>query len=678
VSPEVATPNTFGYNALGQRTRITDSTGTTYFVWDGIRITHEHDGQGDITRRYTYGQSPVEGIGGILDLEDAGGDHFFYHFDQVGGVPRVTAQDEATAQAFEASPFGRCLHESGSAPNPFASPGNYLRLQDRNGTRLSPTRTFDATLGRFIQRDTKNHEEGNSLYVWPANDPVDSRDPEGAQDAACFARCVESMPGKFNRQRSTGDADRSKRSPASRVTHHTPWVSEELWRESEAERRAAASARFLRMVSEHVSWRRLPSMRAQWDRKFDPSVYEHEWRRMPVPCHLTVPSLAEMNTSEDFQSALYRQLAADSRQERIREWQIAMWQVQKELEVVSDRLALGFPPYPEASRSLMEESEELLAAFFPLVFNPVTMGALDAMAGLAQLSTAIGVELTSGWTGLGTGIACYLAYSGADRLRTGVQSMVTCEYQQTTISMGLESLTGSRLIGDLGHSALDIAALAAAPALIRQAPPAAGKYPTRISPRTGRRLELRPSRGGAGHRRWQRADPTWHPNRIPAWEKPFWQRGGSPSASTRRLNLQRYGQAKNVPILDTLAGCVVPGQWHHHLAPRWLVERTRALLPGRLGRIAGVLGHEAQEYLSLTRHALAHGNTHVTVAGCVVDMSGHWSRLRVLYPLRPFIRYALGAPPVWLYVGLATAAGTGYAGFELGRWLGEEVLHPHR
>jgi YD repeat-containing protein len=113
------TPNEFEYNALGQRTRITDSTGTTYFVWDGIRITHEHDGAGNVTKRYTYGHSPIVGVSDLLDLQDleAGGDpHYFYHFDQVGGVHKLTAEDEATAQTLEFSPCGHFLPAVRTSP----------------------------------------------------------------------------------------------------------------------------------------------------------------------------------------------------------------------------------------------------------------------------------------------------------------------------------------------------------------------------------------------------------------------------------------------------------------------------------------------------------------------------------------------------------------------------------
>jgi RHS repeat-associated protein len=183
------TPNEFEYNALGQRIRITDSTGTTYFVWDGIRITHEHDGAGNVTKRYTYGQSPIEGASDLIDLQDleAGGDpHYFYHFDQVGGIHRLTAEDESTAQTLEFSPFGRMLTETGSAPNPFAFPATYRRMGDVANVGLSPTRTYDAALGRFQARDPLRQVPMVSLYVYAMGCPTTGLDPAGLQVKATF------------------------------------------------------------------------------------------------------------------------------------------------------------------------------------------------------------------------------------------------------------------------------------------------------------------------------------------------------------------------------------------------------------------------------------------------------------------------------------------------------------
>jgi len=96
------TPNLFSYNALGQRISKTDSTGTTYYVWDGLHILLEHDGAGTITRRYTYGHEAVHGVAGLIDVEDAsGGAHYFYHFDQVGGVRALTTESAATDTTYE-------------------------------------------------------------------------------------------------------------------------------------------------------------------------------------------------------------------------------------------------------------------------------------------------------------------------------------------------------------------------------------------------------------------------------------------------------------------------------------------------------------------------------------------------------------------------------------------------
>ena len=75
-------PTTSSKTALGQRIRKTDSTGTTYYVWDSLHITHEHDGSGNVTRRYTHGYTPIEGVSSLIDVEDAQSSHYLYHFDQ--------------------------------------------------------------------------------------------------------------------------------------------------------------------------------------------------------------------------------------------------------------------------------------------------------------------------------------------------------------------------------------------------------------------------------------------------------------------------------------------------------------------------------------------------------------------------------------------------------------------
>jgi RHS repeat-associated protein len=176
------TPNYFEYNALGERVKITDSTGTTFYVWDGINITHEHDGAGNVTRRYTQGYAATEGIAQMLDVQDltAPGDpHYWPGFDQVGGSHVVTDATGAAARRSEFSPYGRLLSETGSAPSPFMFPGTYLDLPDLPGMPLSKARIVDTWSATFLQRDTMERGRLRSPYAYGRGNPIATVDPSG-------------------------------------------------------------------------------------------------------------------------------------------------------------------------------------------------------------------------------------------------------------------------------------------------------------------------------------------------------------------------------------------------------------------------------------------------------------------------------------------------------------------
>jgi RHS repeat-associated protein len=173
------TPNAFEYNALGQRIKKVDSTGTTRYIWDGLNIVLELDAAGNLRRRYTHGYAAIEGVSSLIDVEDAGSSHYFYHFDQVGGVRQLTDAYQNTGKSYEYGPFGRLLVESGTAPNDSGFPGTYLILPDLEDLRLSPTRLYDAKLGRFLQRDLLDQDDAASLRGYAMSFPVNRTDPLG-------------------------------------------------------------------------------------------------------------------------------------------------------------------------------------------------------------------------------------------------------------------------------------------------------------------------------------------------------------------------------------------------------------------------------------------------------------------------------------------------------------------
>jgi YD repeat-containing protein len=149
------TPNYFEYNALGQRIKKVDSTGTTRYLWDGLNILLETDASGNLTRRYTHGYSPIEGLSSLIAVEGTMQCPCFYHFDQVGGVRHLTDPYHNTIKSYAYEPFGRLLAESGCAPNEFTFPATYTKLPDIAQIRSSPTRLCEARTGRFLSRDSQ-------------------------------------------------------------------------------------------------------------------------------------------------------------------------------------------------------------------------------------------------------------------------------------------------------------------------------------------------------------------------------------------------------------------------------------------------------------------------------------------------------------------------------------------
>ena len=183
------TPNTFGYNALGQRIRITDSTGTKWYVWDGLDILLEHDGTGTLLRRYTHGHTAIRGVGSLIAVQDAEGNFYFYHVDQVGGVHRLTDIAQAVAKLYEFGPFGRMLQETGSAPNEFVFPGTYILLADVQGAALSASRQYRASAARYTGRDA---EAPTPTYAGLGANPMRCLDPSGR--FGCTAERPASAP----------------------------------------------------------------------------------------------------------------------------------------------------------------------------------------------------------------------------------------------------------------------------------------------------------------------------------------------------------------------------------------------------------------------------------------------------------------------------------------------------
>jgi YD repeat-containing protein len=189
------TPNYFTYNALGQRITKTDSTGTTRYLWDGLNIVLELDDSGNLTRRYTHGYSPIEGVSSLIAVEGPIRCPCFYHFDQVGGVRQLTDPYHNTIKSYAYEPFGRILAEAGAAPNDFVFPAGTMALPDVEDARLGILRLYTPNAGRWFLRDAVRFV---NRYGFVLDNPLGFVDPSSrwGEGVLRTAGAVLSLPGR--------------------------------------------------------------------------------------------------------------------------------------------------------------------------------------------------------------------------------------------------------------------------------------------------------------------------------------------------------------------------------------------------------------------------------------------------------------------------------------------------
>jgi YD repeat-containing protein len=173
------TANYFEYNALGQRVKATDSTGTRRLIWDGLNVTHELDTTGEVSRRYTHGYSPTEGVAQILDvqnLDEPGDPRRFYVFDVPGGVVEMTDEAGDVIWGADYEPSGRVIVGDSVTVPRFTYPPTYEASPDLP-LRYSPTRPLDPEDGQYTVRDLLRTV--TSRYAYARQNPLAFVDPTG-------------------------------------------------------------------------------------------------------------------------------------------------------------------------------------------------------------------------------------------------------------------------------------------------------------------------------------------------------------------------------------------------------------------------------------------------------------------------------------------------------------------
>ena len=166
------------------------------FVWCDNDICEERDASGAITTKRFFNP-------GVKIEAGANAGSYFYTHDHLGSVRELTDSSGQVRARYAYDPFGRSTRVTGEIDSDFGFTGLFFASEAR--LWIAEFRAYDAELGRWLSRDPLDQaeeEEGPNLYVYVANNPVNSTDPLGlrARTECCQDERLEMEAFKENMQ----------------------------------------------------------------------------------------------------------------------------------------------------------------------------------------------------------------------------------------------------------------------------------------------------------------------------------------------------------------------------------------------------------------------------------------------------------------------------------------------
>jgi RHS repeat-associated protein len=161
------------YDGLASRAELVDSTGTTRYTWDGIKVLKTQDGAGSLKQRQVHGHAVIESVGDIAQME-SGGSQYVPVADQVGTVWKVLSSGTATANSYLYDAFGVSRAVSESFTNPFRFAGKPLDSDPALCHFLA--RQYLPRGAGFVSRDPGQYMPG---YAYTQQRPLSNADPWG-------------------------------------------------------------------------------------------------------------------------------------------------------------------------------------------------------------------------------------------------------------------------------------------------------------------------------------------------------------------------------------------------------------------------------------------------------------------------------------------------------------------
>jgi RHS repeat-associated protein len=177
----------YEYDGDGKRIQATENSVTTTYMYNNADILYEENTNG--TASYIYGPQ-----GRLAKITTIGQESntFYYHTDQLGSTRLVTDSGKNIVTSMTYHPYGETSVEEGLEEN-YSFTG---KEQDSTGLHYFIGRYYDASIGRFLTRDSKlgylNHPQTLNRYTYVLNNPLKFTDPDGRECVGIFVEDIRS------------------------------------------------------------------------------------------------------------------------------------------------------------------------------------------------------------------------------------------------------------------------------------------------------------------------------------------------------------------------------------------------------------------------------------------------------------------------------------------------------
>jgi RHS repeat-associated protein len=193
----VALPGTEGtvsyhYDPFGRRIEKISPTASSVFAYDDDNLVETVNAAGGVVARYSQGLNVDEPL---AELRGTATD--YYEADGLGSITSLSDITGALAQTYTYDSFGNTVASSGTLRNYFQYTGR--EFETETSLYYYRSRYYDPTAGRFLSEDPIGFRGGINKFTYVHNRPLDRLDRFGTQegdgcvDTTGFQRLVISM-----------------------------------------------------------------------------------------------------------------------------------------------------------------------------------------------------------------------------------------------------------------------------------------------------------------------------------------------------------------------------------------------------------------------------------------------------------------------------------------------------